>query len=79
MSTSDKIKSNDDGICEVNNMLQNMNTNDTDVVVCANCGRKGRDINNTCNKCKQVKYCNASFKKKHRKKHKEQCEEHMSD
>jgi len=55
-------------------MLQNMNTNDTDMVVCANCGRKGRDINNTCNKCNQVKYCNAACKKKHRHKHKKECE-----
>jgi len=75
MSTSDKIKSND-GICEVNEMLQNMNTNDTEVVVCANCGRTGRDINNICNKCNQVRYCNAVCKKKHRHKHKKDCEEH---
>ena len=29
---------------------------------------------NTCNKCKSVKYCNAACKKKHRQKHKKQCE-----
>ena len=29
---------------------------------------------NTCNKCKAVKYCNAACKKKHRSKHKKQCE-----
>ena len=32
---------------------------------------------NTCNKCKQVKYCNAACKKKHRHKHKKDCEEHL--
>ena len=44
---------------------------------CANCGKEGSDVNNTCNKCKMVMYCNASCKKKHRHKHKKQCEEHQ--
>ena len=44
---------------------------------CANCGKEGDDVNNICNKCKQVKYCNATCKKKHRSKHKKQCEEHV--
>ena len=51
--------------------------NTVDVSVCANCGKEGTDINNICNKCKQVKYCNASCKKKHRSKHKKECEEHL--
>ena len=42
--------------------------------VCANCGKESSDINNTCNKCKAVKYCNAACKKKHRSKHKAECE-----
>jgi len=53
---------------------------DNDIVsVCANCGKEGRsdEINNICNKCKQVKYCNAACKKKHRHKHKKDCEEHQ--
>ena len=41
--------------------------------LCANCGKEGSNMN-ICNKCKAVKYCNASCKKKHRKKHKKQCE-----
>ena len=41
---------------------------------CANCGKEGSDVTNTCNKCKSVKYCNAACKKKHRKKHKKECE-----
>ena len=51
MSTSDKIKSNDDDddVCEVNDMLQNMTTADeVEVSVCANCGKEGanqRSIN----------------------------------
>ena len=36
--------------------------------------KEGDDINNICNKCKQVKYCNAACKKKHRQKHKKECE-----
>jgi len=62
-------KSNDDGVCDMNDMLQNMNTVDNNnASVCANCGKEGSsdEINNTCNKCKQVKYCNAACKKKHR-------------
>ena len=34
---------------------------------------------NTCNKCKQVKYCNASCKKKHRHKHKKHCERYLAE
>jgi len=52
------------------------NDNDT-VSICANCGREGNDVNNVCNKCKMVKYCNAACKKKHRHKHKQDCEEHI--
>ena len=70
-------KSNDDKVCEVNDMLHNMSTADKDVPICANCGKEGSDINNTCNKCKMVKYCNAACKKKHRHKHKKECEEHV--
>ena len=50
---------------------------DTHVSVCANCGKEGDDVNNICNKCKKVKYCNAACKKKHRHKHKKDCEEHV--
>ena len=45
--------------------------------VCANCGKEGADINNICNKCKQVKYCSAACKKKHRHKHKKECGEYI--
>jgi len=47
------------------------------IPTCANCGKEGNDIINTCNKCKMVMYCNASCKKKHRHKHKKECEEHQ--
>jgi len=82
MSTSDKIgkdsasTSNDDDVCEMNDMLQNMSAADN-MSVCANCGKESSDVNNICNKCKLVKYCNAACKKKHRHKHKKDCEEHI--
>jgi len=69
-----KSKSNLDTL-EVIGQLQNMSTADDNVSVCANCGKEG--ANNICNKCKQVKYCNAACKKKHRHKHKKDCEEHL--
>jgi len=71
-------KSSSDGVCDVNDMLQNMSTTDKDedvVSVCANCGKEG--AGNTCNKCKKAKYCSAACKKKHRHKHKKDCEEHL--
>ena len=77
MSSSDSCKDGaskiNDGICEVIGKLGNMSTVD-DVLVCANCGKEGSDNMNTCNKCKQVKYCNAVCKKVHKKKHKKECE-----
>ena len=51
---------------------------DSDVQICAACSKEGNsDDMNTCNKCQSVKYCNAACKKKHRKKHKKACEEHI--
>jgi len=87
MSTSDiskdgASKSNDDGVCDVNDMLNNMSTVDIDnnVSVCASCGKEGDSNNmNICNKCKQVKYCNAVCKKKHRHKHKKECERSVAE
>ena len=59
--------------------LLNIKDNKTEVDnVCANCGKEGSsDVNNICNKCRKVKYCNAACKKKHRHKHKKDCEEHV--
>jgi len=56
------------------------NNDDVNVSVCANCGKKGsyNDMN-TCNKCKMVKYCNAACKKKHRSKHKKQCDRRVAE
>jgi len=82
MSTSDSCKdtsksNNNDGVCDVKIKLQNMSTADNSISVCANCGNEGNDVNNICNKCKKATYCNAACKKKHRHKHKNDCEEHV--
>jgi len=61
----------------LNDMLNNMSIDDNTVSVCANCGKEGDDVNNICNKCKMVKYCNAVCKKVHKKKHKKECEEYI--
>ena len=46
--------------------------------LCANCGKEGSNIN-TCNKCKETAYCNAACKKKHRSKHKKECERRVAE
>jgi len=51
--------------------------NADEVQTCANCGKEG--ATNTCNKCKSVKYCNAVCKKKHKTKHKKQCERRVEE
>ena len=93
MSTSDYCKDGvstpSDSICEVasksnntlevNDKLQNMSMATDNIPVCANCGKEGSDVNNICNKCKQVTYCNAACKKKHRHKHKKQCERRVAE
>jgi len=71
-------------VCEMNDMLQNMSTADSDNSndisnTCANCGEEGSDVTNTCNKCNSVMYCNAVCKKKHRSKHKKQCERRVAE
>ena len=65
-----------DGVCD---MVNNMSTadNEDSISTCANCGKVGDDVNNICNKCKQVKYCNAACKKKHRHKHKKDCQDYL--
>jgi TPR repeat protein len=68
--TGDGDASDDIDTCKVLNSGTSCDIND-----CANCGKEG--ANNTCNKCKMVKYCTAACKKKHRHKHKKQCEAHL--
>ena len=78
-------KSNDDDVCEVGNMLQNMNTDDDDgrngvsvMPVCANCGKGGTDLK-SCTACKMVKYCNRECQIAHRPQHKKKCRRHAAE
>ena len=48
------------------------------VTICANCGKEGSNLN-ICNKCKGATYCNAACKKKHRSKHKKECERRVAE
>ena len=57
---------------------ENINTNCSSNV-CANCGKEGSHITNSCNKCNSVIYCNAVCKKKHRHKHKKECERRVAE
>jgi len=87
MSTPNKIckdgaaksKLSNDDVCEMN-MLRQLSMADNveeNVSVCANCGKD--NASNICNKCKMVMYCNAACKKKHRHKHKKQCERRVAE
>ena len=59
--------------------IEDLSNNDNDeVAVCANCGKEGNNLN-ICNKCKEATYCNATCKKKHRSKHKKQCERRVAE
>jgi len=56
------------------------NTSESEItLICANCGKEGSEVTNTCNKCNSVMYCNAACKKKHRKKHKKECERRVAE
>jgi TPR repeat protein len=58
--------------------IDDLSNNENDVSACANCGKEGINMN-ICNKCKEARYCNAACKKKHRKKHKKQCERRVAE
>jgi len=76
--TISSIEAVSSGIHNMNISHNNSSTEAADnISVCANCGKEG--AKNTCNKCKMVKYCNAACKKKHRSKHKKQCERHIAE
>ena len=70
------------GIDKVDISSHNDNNNTSEVIqeTCANCGKEGNSEDmNMCNKCKSGKYCNAACKKKHRKKHKKECERRVAE
>ena len=69
---------------ELSRELSSMNIGNNDneetiITTCANCGKEGGDIMNSCNKCDLVKYCNVACKKKHKSKHKKKCEKRVAE
>ena len=70
---------NSDAIDAVTEGINRVGILDSKVQICANCGKEGSDITNTCNKCESVMYCNAACKKKHRHKHKKECERRIAE
>ena len=76
-NTSTSAEINSVAIDAVTEGVNRVDILDSEVKICANCGKEGNDVTNTCNKCKSVMYCNAACKKKHRHKHKKECEEHL--
>jgi len=85
MSTSDNCKDaaskSTDDLSDAIGYLRLLNIKDNKAVgnVCANCGKEGSEVTNTCNKCKSVMYCNAACKKRHRHKHKKACERRVAE
>jgi TPR repeat protein len=76
MSKNNNDTAVDTAVDDITNGIDKVDISKDDVAdTCANCGKGG--ASNTCNKCKQVKYCNAACKKKHKTKHKKDCEEHL--
>ena len=58
--------------------IEDLSNENDEIAVCANCGKEGSNLN-ICNKCKEATYCNATCKKKHRTKHKKQCERRVAE
>ena len=65
---------------EITQQVEDLSINiDNDMLTaCANCGKEGNNLN-ICNKCKAATYCNAACKKKHRSKHKKDCERRIAE
>ena len=67
------------GAGEINGEEREATDNINTTTMCAKCGKEGGDSMNTCNKCDLVVYCNAACKKKHRSRHKKNCEKRAAE
>jgi len=73
------------GVCAVNNKLQNMSTevgNGVSVIsVCANCGKGEEESGKlkNCTACKLVKYCSRECQIAHRPQHKKECRKRAAE
>ena len=64
---------------QLTQQIEDLSINTDDLLtICANCGKEGTNLN-ICNKCKAATYCNASCKKKHRSRHKQDCEKRVAE
>ena len=63
---------------QLTQQVEDLSINSDMLIICANCGKEGSNLN-ICNKCKAATYCNASCKKKHRSKHKKDCERRVAE
>jgi len=70
---------NTDAIDAVTEGINRVGILDSEINKCVNCGKEGSEVTNTCNKCNSVMYCNAACKKKHRHKHKKQCQRRLAE
>ena len=70
----------DEAISKLTQHIEDLSTNNDIILeVCVNCGKEVINNPNTCNKCKAATYCNASCKKKHRSKHKQECKKRVAE
>jgi len=77
----DGVSKSNDGVCEVNGILNNTRTaddNENNVSVCANCGKEGSNLK-ACTACKLVKYCNRECQIAHRPQHKKECRKRAAE
>ena len=63
---------------QLTQQVEDISINNDVLTTCANCGREGSNLN-ICNKCKTATYCNAACKKRHRSKHKKDCERRVDE
>ena len=64
---------------QLTQQIEDLSINNDTSTICANCGKEVVGNPNICNKCKAATYCNASCKKKHRHKHKKDCEKRVAE
>ena len=63
---------------QLSQQIGNLSVKNDVLTICASCGKEGNDLN-VCNKCDLAAYCNAACKKKHRSKHKNECEKRAAE
>ena len=75
----DAFTNKDDDVSKKISRIGDISIENNQLAICANCGKEVISNPNICNKCKAATYCNATCKKKHRHKHKQDCEKHITE